>query len=60
MKEETHIIKLEKERRRLYTRINNSCGVVTAILQTPFYYNELYQPIEFAMIIEGELEDEID
>lgn len=60
MKEETRILKLEKERRRFYTRINNSCGVVTAMLQTPFYYKELYQPIEFAMIIEDELEDEID
>jgi hypothetical protein len=30
------------------------------MLQTPFYYKELYQPIEFAMIIENELENEID
>jgi len=60
MKEETHILKLEKERRRLYTRINNSCGVVTAMLQTPFYYKELYQPNRICNIIEDELEDEID
>jgi hypothetical protein len=60
MKEGTHIKKLEKERRRLYTRINNCCGVVTAMLQTHFYYHELHQLIEFAMILEDELRDEID
>lgn len=59
MKEENIFFKVEKERRALYFRINTRCGLVTAMLQTPFYYRELHQTINYAINIENELEDEI-
>lgn len=58
MKDRTIFFKVENERRRLYTRINNRCGLVTAMLRTPFYYRELYQTVNYAIIIENDLEDE--
>lgn len=58
MKDRTIFFKVENERRRLYTRINTCCGIVTAILRTPFYYRELYQSVNYAINIENELEDE--
>jgi hypothetical protein len=60
MKKENIFFKVENDRRSLYTRINTCCGIVTAMLRTPFYYRELYQSVNYAINIENELEDEID